>query len=162
MEQVRDFKIIGISVETNNENGQSAKDLSALWERFYSERIFDKIPNKETEEIYSIYTDYEADYRGKYTSIIGQKVGSLANIPNGLIGREFKGGDYLKFTAKGEMPRAVIETWREIWENDSHLDRRYTTDFEIYGEKSQRGADSEVEIYIAVESGGDEKRERSS
>ncbi len=31
------------------------------------------------------------------------------------------------------------------------LTRKYMADFEVYGEKSQNGEHSEVEIYIAVE-----------
>lgn len=151
MKQVESFKIIGIATETTNENGKSAEDLGKLWKRFYSENIPIKIPNKVNDEIYSIYTDYETDYKGKYTSIIGLKVNSLDNIPDGLIGREFNGGKYQKFVAKGQMPNALVETWKEIWEKDNEINRKYTTDFEVYGAKSQNGEESEVEIYIAIE-----------
>lgn len=151
MKRIENFKIIGIETETSNENGKSAEDLGKLWERFYGENVPSKIPNKESEEIYSIYTDYESDYKGKYKTIIGQKVNSLNNVPNGLIGREFKGGKYLKFIAKGQMPNAVMEKWQEIWAKDKELNRKYTADFEVYGKKSQNGKNSEVEIYIATE-----------
>ena len=106
---------------------------------------------KPATEIYSIYTDYESDYKGKYTCVIGLKVDSLDEIPNGLIGREFKGGKHQKFIAKGKMPNAVIEMWQEIWERDKELNRKYTADFEVYGKRSQNGENSEVEIYIAIE-----------
>ncbi|WP_026775749.1 GyrI-like domain-containing protein [Polaribacter sp. Hel_I_88] len=151
MEQVGNFKIIGIETETTNENGKSAEDIGKLWEQFYSENIPSKILNKKSDEVYSIYTDYETDYKGKYKTIIGQKVDSLDKIPNRLIGREFKGGKYQKFIAKGEMPNAVMEKWQEIWKKDKELNRKYTADFEIYGKKSQNGKNSEVEIYIATE-----------
>ena len=151
MKQIDSFKIIGISTETTNENGKSAKDLGKLWGRFYSENISNQISNKESDEIYSIYTDYETDYKGKYTSIIGLKVNSLDSIPNGLIGREFESGIYTKFVAKGEMPNAVVEMWKEIWIKDKELNRKYSADFEVYGAKSQCGKNSEVEIYIATE-----------
>jgi len=150
MEKIDSFMIVGISVETTNKNGKSAVDLGKLWERFYSENISSKILNKQSEDVYSIYTDYETDYTGKYTAIIGIKVNSLDQIPYGLIGREFNGGKYRKFTAKGKMPHAVIGTWKEIWGSDKKLDRNYTADFEVYGQKSQNGENSEVEIYIAV------------
>jgi predicted transcriptional regulator YdeE len=151
MERIENFKIIGIETETTNENGKSATDLGKLWEKFYTENVPSKIRNKESDEIYSIYTDYESDYRGKYTSIIGLKVKSLNQIPDGLIGREFDGGKYRRFVAKGQMPNAVIETWKEIWSKDNELNRKYTADFEVYGQKSQNGENSEVEIYIATE-----------
>jgi predicted transcriptional regulator YdeE len=151
MERIKSFQIIGISTVTTNANGKSVKDLEELWATFYREKVSEKIPNKESEDVYSIYTDYESDYKGKYTSIIGHRVSSIVSIPEGMVVREFNGGNYLKFTAKGEMPKAVIEIWQEIWNQDNTLNRQYTTDFEIYSEKSQRGAESEVEIYIATD-----------
>ncbi len=54
--------------------------------------------------------NYESDYKGKYTAIIGLKVSSLKQIPDRLIGREFSGGKYQKFVAKGHMPNAVMGT----------------------------------------------------
>lgn len=49
------------------------------------------------------------------------------------------------------MPNAVVETWKEIWANDATLKRTYLADFEVYGVKSQQGAESEVEIFIGVQ-----------
>ena len=152
MEQnLAEFKIIGITVETTNEGGQSVEDMGKLWGQFYSDGISDKIPNKVSEEVYSIYTDYESDYTGKIRAIIGQKVKSLDEIPDGLIGREFKGGKYIKLVAKGEMPDAIVNVWKKVWKEDEVLKRRYTADFEVYGAKSQNGADSEVDVFIATE-----------
>lgn len=151
MEKIERFKIIGIETKTTNEGRKSATDLANIWERFYTENIPDKIPNKKSDKIYAIYTDYESEYRGKYTSIIGLKVSTLEEIPNGLIGRGFNGGKYQKFIAKGQMPNAVVEAWIEICEKDSELNRKYTADFEVYGRKSQNGESSEVDIYIATQ-----------
>lgn len=149
MQQIDSFKIIGIAIETTNKNGKAAEDLGKLWTKFYTEDIPSKIDNKMSDEVYSIYTDYESDYTGKYTAVIGMKVNSLTEIPNGLIGREFDGGKYQKFIAKGQMPNAVVKTWEEIWKNDKKLNRIYTADFEVYGGRSQNGENSEVEIFIA-------------
>ncbi|SER10299.1 GyrI-like domain-containing protein [Pedobacter rhizosphaerae] len=147
---MNNLKIIGISVETTNQNNQAAIDLGQLWGRFYSEEIFHKIPNKESEEVYAVYTDYESDFTGRYTTIIGQRVSTLADIPDGLTGKEINNNKLTKYTAKGEMPGAVIATWKEIWENDQTLNRAYEADFEVYGPKSQNGLHSEVDIYIGL------------
>lgn len=148
---IANFKIIGISIESTNEGGKSIEDLGKLWEQFYSDGVSGKIPNKESDNIYSIFTDYESDYTGKYTAIIGHKVKSLDEIPAGLVGREFKGGKYTKLFAKGEMPNAIVDLWKKVWKEDKELKRRYTVDFEVYGAKSQNGAESEVEVFIATE-----------
>ncbi len=144
------FKIIGISVRTTNKNNQSQQDLEKLWGKFFSENIIEKIPNKVSSNIITIYTDYKSDYTDEYTTIIGIPVSILDEIPNGLIGREFEEENFQKFTAKGEMPNAVVNTWMDIWQRDKELNRKYTYDFEVYGQNSRNGKNSEVEIYIAT------------
>ena len=147
---INEFKIIGISVRTTNKDYQSAQDIGKLWQQFYEEKLFDKIPNKLNSDIYSIYTDYKSDFTDEYTTIIGVQVSSLENIPTGLIGRQFTSDSFVNYTAKGLIPEAVAKTWTTIWERDKELNRKYTYDFEVYGEKSQAGENSEVEIYIAT------------
>lgn len=145
------FKIIGISTRTTNKDSQALKDLGALWGRFFSESIAEKIPHKISDEILAVYTDYQSDYTEEYSTIIGMKVSSLDEIPEGMIGREFPAENFQLFTAKGEMPKAVGEKWMEIWSKDPQLKRKYTYDYEVYGAKSQNGENSEVDIFIAVE-----------
>ncbi len=144
------FKIIGISVRTTNQNNQAQQDIGNLWGQFFSEKMMEKIPNKISSDIIAIYTDYKSDYTEEYTTMIGIPVSTLDIIPEGLMGREFQSENFKKYSAKGEMPDAVVNTWVEIWQNDKNLNRKYTYDFELYGEQSQNGENSEVEIYIAV------------
>lgn len=151
MEQIEQFKIIGIETRTSNENGKASEDLGKLWEQFFTTNVPNKIVNKESDEIFAIYTDYESDYKGEYTCVLGMKVNSLEQIPENLIGREFKSQKYQKFIAKGEMPNAVVETWKGIWSKDNEMNRKYTADLEVYGKKSQNGENSEVDIFIAME-----------
>ena len=147
---INEFKIIGIAVKTTNKDGQSAQDIGKLWQQFYVGKLFEKIPNKLSSDIYSIYTDYKSDFTDEYTTIIGVQVSSLEDIPAGLIGRQFPSDNFEKYTAKGLMPEAIVEAWTDIWKRDKELGRKYTYDFEVYGEKSQNGENSEVEIYIAT------------
>ena len=144
------FKVIGISIRTTNANSQSQQDLGKLWGQFFAENIIEKIPNKISSHILCIYTDYESDYSGEYTTIIGIPVSTLDEVPSGLIGREFEAGNFQKFVAKGEITSAVVNTWIEIWQRDKELDREYSYDFEVYGENSNKGDQSEVEIFVAV------------
>ncbi|MCD4747573.1 MAG: GyrI-like domain-containing protein [Bacteroidales bacterium] len=147
--KIEPFKVIGISVRTTNENGQSAIDIGELWNKFMSEGIVEKIPNKIDNTIFSIYTDYESDYTKPYTTLLGCKVENLNKIPKGMTGKEFKGGSYRKFTAKGDLVKgAVFGEWSKIWEMD--LNRKYSADFEIYGEKAQNPTDAEVDIFVAI------------
>lgn len=148
--KVEPFKIIGIAVRTTNENNQAAKDIPVLWEQLMKENIVENIPNKIDNAVYSIYTDYEKDHTKPYTTILGCKVESLDHIPEGMVGKSFDGGDYVKFTPKGNLAEnLVINEWIKIWNMD--LGRTFTADFEIYGEKAMNPADAEVDILIAVQ-----------
>ncbi|QNN42603.1 GyrI-like domain-containing protein [Pedobacter roseus] len=144
------FKIIGIATRTTNQNNQSAEDLGKLWSQFYAENIFEKIPDKVSSDIITIYTDYVSNYTEAYTAIIGILVSTLDSVPEGLTGREFEAENFQKFTAKGAMPNAVVNTWINIWQQDKELNRKYTYDLEVYGEKSQDGENAEVDIFIAI------------
>ncbi|MFK5972078.1 MAG: GyrI-like domain-containing protein [Flavobacteriaceae bacterium] len=147
--RVKAFKIIGISIRTTNENEQAAKDIGALWNTFMSEQIIEKIPNKVDCTIYSIYTDYESDHTKPYTTVLGCKVENLNEIPYEMVGKSFEGGKYVSFSAKGDVTKGlVIAEWTKIW--DMNLDRVYSADFEVYGEKAQNPNDAEIDILIAV------------
>lgn len=143
------FYIIGLSVRTSNENNQAATDIPALWERFMTEGISSKITNRLSEEIYSLYTDYEKDHTKPYTTVLGYKVKDLTAIPEGLTGVSVPGKTFEVFTASGKLSDGiVIGEWMRIW--NMPLDRAYTGDFEIYGAKSQNPEQAEVDIYIAL------------
>lgn len=146
---MNEFKIIGISTETTNENGQSIKDVEEIWGKFWNENKSDKIPNKESDEIYAVYTDYERDYTGKYTLIIGFPVTTLDNIPDGFVGREIFVGRNEKYISQGKMPEAILKTWTEIWQ-DTQLKRAYRADVTVHGEKYYDGDKAEVETYISI------------
>lgn len=147
--KIEPFKVIGIAVRTTNEDDQAAKDIPVLWDKFMQENVLENIPNKIDTTIYSIYTDYEKDHTEPYTTLLGCKVETLDHIPEGMIGKAFEGGDYIKFTAKGNLKEdLVINEWLKIWNMD--LGRIFTADFEIYSEKAQNPSDAEVDILIAV------------
>jgi predicted transcriptional regulator YdeE len=146
---IQKFSVIGISVRTTNENGQSGKDIQELWNKFMSEKVFEKIPNKTDNSIYCIYTEYEKDHTKPYTTIIGCKVESHSLIPNGMVAKTIEQGNYSKHIAKGNnLQEMIVQEWMNIWNSD--LKRLYTADFEVYSEKSQNLESAEVEIFVAI------------
>ncbi len=146
---IQKFHVIGISIRTTNENGQSAKDIETIWGKFWEEKIQEQIPNKVNDDIYAIYTDYETDFTGPYTVIIGLPVTSLETIPEGFVGRTIEKATYQKFVSKGKMPEAIFNTWLEIWQH-KNLNRAYKADFTIHGKKYYDGDRAEVETFISV------------
>ena len=148
-QKLEKFKVIGISVRTTNENGQAGQDIPALWNNFITNGVADKIPNKIDNSIYCIYTEYEKDHTKPYTTILGCKVSGLQTIPDGMVGKTFEEGIYTKIVAKGNILQGMVfNEWTKIW--NSNLDRTFTADFEVYGEKAQNPENAEVDIFIAV------------
>lgn len=147
--KIEPFKVIGISVRTTNESGQASQDIPALWNKFMTEGIAEQIPNKVDNSIYCIYTEYEKDHTKPYTTILGCLVENLDTIPNGMVGKAFDEATYTKHIAKGNILQGMVfGEWTKIWNSD--LDRTFTADFEVYGEKAQILENAEVDIFVAV------------
>jgi len=144
----KEFSVIGISVRTSNQNGQSKKDISELWVKFMGGNLMEKIPDKASNDLFCIYTEYETDHTGPYTTILGCKVASLKNIPAGFIGKIIPAARYNRIISKGPLPGCVLNTWREVWE--SNIERAYGADFDVYGEKAQNPEHGEVETFVSV------------
>lgn len=148
-ETLKEFYVIGIAVRTTNENGKAGIDIPELWNKFMSENLIEKIPNKIDNTIYCIYTEYEKDYTKPYTTILGCKVSSIENIPNEMVAKTFENENYRKFIAKGNILQGMVfAEWTKIW--NTEIDRKYSADFEVYGEKAQNPENAEVPIYISL------------
>jgi predicted transcriptional regulator YdeE len=143
------FYVVGIAVRTTNESMKAATDIPKLWQTFMSQQMIEKIPNKVNNTLYCIYTDYESDFTKPYTTVLGCQVTDLNSIPAGFVGKEIGGGNYSQFVAKGKiMDGIVFYEWKKIWQTD--LQRAYTTDFEVYGEKTQNPEDAEIDIFVSI------------
>ena len=144
------FKLTGLKLDkkTFNVNGQAAIDCGALWQKFISEGISDKITDKQSPDIYAVYFEYEGDHTQPYSFFIGCKVDTDAEIPDGLQSIEVPNQNYTVVTAKGKMPDCVANAWQEIWKSD--IDRAYGFDFEVYNELSADWENAVVDIYLSV------------
>lgn len=143
------FHVIGIAVRTTNQDEQSRHDMAALWHRFMEDNVAGKIPNATDSTVYCLYTDYEKDFMAPYTAIIGCRVISLQEIPEGFTGTTIAAGRYAKRTVRGDLLQGLLlKEWKKIWSED--WPRAYTSDFEVYSEKAQNPHDAEVDIFLAV------------
>lgn len=146
---VSPFMVIGIEVRTSNLNGQGVTDIGNLWNRFMSENILSQIPNKIDNTVYCLYTEYEGDHTQPYTTVLGCKVKNLEEIPEGMTGKSFAGGSYIKFSTRGDLSENLVANgWFKIWKMD--LNRNYRVDFEVFGEKAQNPKDAEIDILIGI------------
>ncbi len=145
---LEEFHVIGIAVKTTNQNGQSQKDIGGLWENFFRDGIANKIPDKESNDIYCIYTDYESDFNGPYTTILGCKVSSLQNIPEGFAGKTIPKAKFQLYKSTGKLPETVMATWIHVWQ--SSIERSYIADFDVYSSKSKDPNNTDVETYVSI------------
>lgn len=147
--QIDGFDIVGIKIRTAND-GSAGRDLPVLWSRFMDTKLKDKIPNKTDDSIYFLYSNYEGDHTQPYDAIIGCKVSSIDEVPDGMIAHRINSGNMAKFVAQGSLIKgeAIINKWFEIWKSD--IDRTFDTDFEVYDERSKDVQNAEVDIFISV------------
>lgn len=148
--KIEPFSVVGISVRTTNENGRSMTDIGGLWQRFISENIAARIPNKIDNTVYSVYTDYESDHTKPYTTILGCRVKRLDTVPEEFTIKHIEGGDYTVFTAQGKISEGfVTQQWIKIWE--APISRAYTADFEVYDDRAGDPENAEVDILVAIQ-----------
>jgi predicted transcriptional regulator YdeE len=144
---IPEMSIIGIELHTDNSEA-GIKKIGEHWQRLHAEHIFKKIPNTKSNNVFALYTDYEGGQRGSYSLILGAEVTNTDSVPEEMVVKKLPIQKYAVFTAKGTMPQALIETWQEIWK--SGIARKFSSDFELYDEKSNRGDQSEVSVHIAI------------
>lgn len=126
-------------------------DMTALWGRFMSDHVVQRIPNKLNNDIICVYTEYEGDHTKPYTAILGCQVSSANKLPDGMVTREFKGGNYVQRIAQGNLHAGVVHiAWQKIWA-DTSLKRTYDADWEVYGVNAADPTNAIVEIYLGVE-----------
>lgn len=148
---IEEKKIIGMTIRTTNENGQSANDIELLWQKFWKDETIHQLEQKINNDIYAVYTNYETDFTGHYDTIIGYEVSTLTVVPEGLVGLVIEGGEYAEYVSKGKMPEAVFNTWLGIWaDQEFNSKRAYKADFTVHGEKYNDGPEAEVETFISI------------
>jgi predicted transcriptional regulator YdeE len=150
MVEIKEFKLIGLALETKtmNRNGRSALDCRNLWQKFNDGHFAEKIPGKLSDEIYAVYHSYEGDYTKPFLYFIGCKVKSDTEVPGTMQSLVIPNGIYRVVKVKGEIPDSISKAWGVIWSSD--LKRAYRTDFEVYGEKCKDLKNAEIDIFVSV------------
>ena len=142
---VSEKTISGLVARTNNKNEMNpATGKIASLVHAFDESV--SVNYRAGARVYSVYYDYESDASGDYSVLIGADTVESSSVELNEV--KIQEGNYLVFSAQGQVPQIVIETWGEIWryfssENCAHA-RAYVTDFEFY--KSQ----DEIEIHIGI------------
>lgn len=103
------------------------------------------IPNKESNDVYCVYTDYETDHTGEYTAVLGCKVNSITNINNNFTAVAISAGKYQVYSLKNKLSEVISAAWQQIWASD--INRKYTADFDLY---SSGANESGMKISLAI------------
>jgi len=143
------FTLVGISVRTTNQNGQSQTDINNLWIKFFNEQVIAGIPNKISDDIYCMYTDYESNFMGEYTTLIGCKVSEVDKIPEGLVSKHIPESKYYEYRSEGKIPDCIGHTWMQIWQSPDD-NRKYEADFDVYGSEAVNPESAVVYTYLSV------------
>lgn len=144
---LKEKTVAGFSAKTSNLSPDMEKIIGTLWQEFYTEKGYSKIPDKVNEKALGIYTDYEQKEMGNYTVIVACEVTNTTNIPKDFLVRTVSAGKYAKFIVKGNIITAVAEFWQKLWQMD--LKRTFLYDFEEYQNCDCENA--EIHIYIGIE-----------
>lgn len=143
---LKEKKLVGVNIRTNNSDPNMSNDIGELWNEFFTKGIFSEIENKVNGRTIGLYSNYESDFTGDYDMTVACEVNDDKEIPKGTIVKKIPAGKYAKFIVKGHMQKAVYEFWQELW--TMNLDRAYTCDFEEYINSDIDNA--EINIYIAL------------
>jgi predicted transcriptional regulator YdeE len=124
--------------------------MMAAWTDFLQQNAGAKIKNRALPPtMYAVFSEYESDWRGKYSYLIGCSVTRADTIPEGMEARQIPAQTCAVFTAKGQMPDEVIAIWSTIWL--SELPRTYMFDFEVYDKRFTRPKDKAVDVCVAID-----------
>ena len=147
------FNIIGIALRTSNAAAFTQGNIGALWQRFFTESISSKITHKTDGALLALYYDFETDKDGLYTILLGHRVTSLDQIPDGMTGVQVPAQKTVIFTTpQGPVTAGIVQTWQEIWnlEDQQKLSRVYGFEYELYDERSYDQNNGVAEIHISV------------
>lgn len=144
----------GMKVRTKNEdeaNMDTAK-IYPMWDSFFKQGVQKEIPDQVNGNLLGIYTDYESDHNGMYTSMVAVEVSGTDKLPGELHSIEIPEQKYLHYELDvnpEKMMEDIHAAWREIWDyfdNTDEHQRAYVTDFEVYDFANP----GKVDIFIGI------------
>jgi predicted transcriptional regulator YdeE len=149
------FTVIGIAARTSNAKAMTPDGvIGKQWMRIFQEGVLGKIPNKADASIIAVYTDYAGDHNGEYTYLLGARVTSDAQVPEGMVAKKIPGGRFAVFASdKGPAPQVVPAIWIKINSHPRNAvggDRLYRADYETYDDRARDPQNLQVDVYVRI------------
>ena len=152
-----EMMVAGIDIYTSNKKEFSGEGkIPELWNRFFKESVFDKIPNKKNPAaVLAVYTDIETDENGPYRFVLGTEVTGFKGLPDEYYKKIIPAAEYIRQkTERGEFSSVGIECWKKIWSDKKLKTRRaYSSDLEIYDINDLNPGNTQFSIYVGVKGG---------
>lgn len=124
------FHLAGYATRITPE--KAAEQLAQAWQHLLAHPLpisaVDGDPH-----LYAAYTQYDSDFRGQYTFVLGVRA-APSTRPPGLELVSVPGGRFELFAADGLPQQTLWKTWSEVWQRwpAGSTGRRYAVDFERY------------------------------
>lgn len=138
--------VAGITARTNNLAPDAQMIIGGLWQRFYTEGIYEAVNGKVNDKALGIYTEYAGDETCDYTVMTACETDKMCIQPENIAVKKISAGKYAKFVMEGNMDKIVGEFWQELWQMD--LPRAFKSDFEEYQNADMEQA--EIHFYISL------------
>ncbi len=154
IKRVEAFRIVGIERYTVN----GLASIGEAWDAFFPR--LEEVKHRSIPPVYYGYEDYSRDLVmtpgefPKYFFLAGVKVEELADIPQGMVGKEVPSTNCSVFTYRGPLQdlhesfRYIYETW--LPGSGFKMDPAISADFERYPERITDPANALVDIHVPV------------
>ena len=145
-----DLVIVGTATRTSLQTAPT--DIPALWQTFMQQDLVNSLPRRSDDaSIYAVYCDYESDFSGPYTMVLGVAVDAHAAVPAHTRRARIPRGQFASFRAEGDPRQIIWQTWQHINERwDRRADRRYIADFERYAPESAGGDSVKADVVVGL------------
>lgn len=134
--------IIGLELRTSND--VAFETIPAHWQRFMGEQTLGRIPNRVSDNVYAVYTNYQnpgINNQGMYSCILGAAITTKEQIPDGLVAVPLPASSYQVVPV--ERADRVGQAWQDIWQQDTSQ-RTFIADSECYYPNGK------VEIHLGI------------
>ncbi len=144
VEDQASFIVVGVTVRTNNAKEAGGQgSIPQLWQSAMQNGTLDQIPNRASDGLVVVYSDYASESTGDYNYTLGYRVTSADKVPDGMVAKTIPAGKYAVIPSETGPPQQVIPA---LWQRINGMTpaqlggtRAYQTDFETYADITDFG-----------------------
>ena len=139
------FTVVGIATRTADD---PPAEIGRLWKRLFDEAVLERIANKASGDLYSVYTEYQGDHTQPYTVVLGSAVTRVDAVPEGFVVKAVPAATYARLSGVPNRPDAIGAAWQQVYAAD--LPRSFIADFDVHHAAGSPGAGL-VDVYVGIE-----------